>query len=93
VVEVTAVVNNGAGIHVRPAGVIFSAVKGYEGSITVRSDDGVYDCGRVMGLIAMGLSCGDRVTIEVAGPDEVRKAAEVKELFERRYDFPPRNAG
>ena len=43
-----------------------------------------------MGLIALGLDKGDVVEIEVEGPNESEKLAELLELFERRYDFAPR---
>lgn len=90
-VTTTAVVKNSAGIHVRPSGVIYHAVRDYDGSIVLRTSDAETDVSSVMGLIALGLNQGDEVSLEVEGPDEQAKLDELKELIERRYDFPPRD--
>ena len=89
-VTATAVVKNGAGIHVRPSGKICDAVRGYDGEVHVRHGDMDTDLKSVIGLIALGLPHGSSVEIEVSGPDEKTKLAEMVELFERVYDFPPR---
>jgi phosphocarrier protein HPr len=85
------VIANEAGIHVRPSGVIYSAVRGYAGTVVVRHGSEEAEIGSVMRLIALGLVCGDEIEIEVTGPDEDSKLAEVRELFECRFDFPPRS--
>ena len=86
----TATIRNDAGIHVRPSGTIYSAVRGYDGSIVVRYKDKELRALSLMGLIALGLAFGSEVELEVEGPDEQQKLEELTELFERRYDFPPR---
>jgi len=90
VVSGRATVQNNAGIHVRPSGIVFASVRGYEGRVVVRSGGRETDVSSVMGLIAMGLEKGDVVEIEVEGPHEAEKLAELEELFERRFDFAPR---
>ena len=89
-VEETAVVQNQAGIHVRPSGVIIEEIGDYEGNVIAESNDFSVELNSVMGLLSLGLVQGDVVKIIVKGPDEERVAAQVKELFERNYDFPPR---
>lgn len=89
-VEKTAVVQNQAGIHVRPSGIIIEKIGDYEGTVAAESNGFSVELNSVMGLLSLGLVQGDEVTIKVAGPDEAKVAAQVKELFERHYDFPPR---
>ena len=89
-VQTEATVQNFAGIHVRPSGVIIQTVKGYGGTISVAAKGLTTDLTNVMGLIAMGLCQGDTVNISVDGPDEESMLAEIVELFTRNFDFPPR---
>ncbi len=89
-VKGTAVVQNDAGIHVRPSGVIYNAVRDYDGKVHVSAKGDEIRLNNVMNLIALGLQSGDSVEIAVNGNDENRKLEELIELFERNYDFPPR---
>lgn len=88
-VEETAVVQNQAGIHVRPSGMIIEELGDYSGTITAEAQGFSVELNSIMGLLSLGLVQGDKVKLTVEGPDEDRVAAQVKELFERRYDFPP----
>ena len=83
-------IQNGAGIHVRPSGVIYTAAREYDGTISVRFKDRETTLRSVMGLIAFGLSRGDEVEIQISGPSESEKLEEMIELFSRQYDFPPK---
>ena len=85
-------VQNFAGIHVRPSGVIIQAVDGYPGKISVEAKGMQTDLSNIMGLIAMGLCQGDTVTISVDGPDEEEMLASLSELFGKNFDFPPRGS-
>ena len=84
------VVRNTAGIHVRPSGVIYTAIRGYEGRISVGRNDESVQLHSVMSIIALGLAYGDEIDIEVSGPGERDKLIEIAELFTREYDFPRR---
>ena len=89
-ITVDATVRNFAGIHVRPSGVIIKAAAGYPGTIQVSGKGMDINLKNIMGLIAMGLQKGDSVQISVSGPDEEKTAEELKSLFEKEFDFPPR---
>jgi len=89
-VEKTAVIQNQAGIHVRPSGVIIEEIGDYSGKISAEAHGFSVNLNSVMGLLSLGLVQKDEVKIRVEGPDEEKVAAQVKELFERHYDFPPR---
>ncbi len=87
-----AVIQNDAGIHVRPSGVIMQEASGYAGTIVLRTKSAEAPLESVIGLIALGLAPGDWVDVTVSGPDEERTCDALVELFERRYDFPPKTS-
>ena len=75
-------ITNPVGIHARPAGMLAKTAKGYESVITVIKNDKSSDCTHLMKLMAMGVKCGDTVTVTIEGPDEDTAAAEIKKYFE-----------
>ncbi|RKX76501.1 MAG: hypothetical protein DRP87_11735 [Spirochaetes bacterium] len=86
-----AVIKNKAGIHVRPTGVIINSVKNINASIVVRAKGMESDLKDHVSLLAMGLLQGDTVEIIVSGDNEEEVGEKIKELFEKKYDFPPRS--
>ncbi|OQW96521.1 MAG: hypothetical protein BWK77_04370 [Verrucomicrobia bacterium A1] len=92
-IERTATIQNSHGIHCRPSAVIIKASAAYPGEILVTAENGQCDLRSVMQLIALGLRQGSRVTIRVTGPDEEAFCGRLVELFETRFDFPPRAEG
>ncbi len=85
-----AIINNNAGIHVRPSGVIIGEIGTYKGEILFSINDTTVELTSVMSLLTLGLMKGDEVEISVTGSDEEKICTKVKELMERIYDFPPR---
>lgn len=88
-IERYATVRNAAGIHCRPSAVIVSAVLAYGGKVLVSCDAGEVDLRSLLALVSLGLGEGSRVQIRVSGPDEEAFCAQMVELFERHFDFPP----
>ena len=85
-----AVINNNAGIHVRPSGVIIGEIGTYTGKIELSIKNNTVELNSVMSLLTLGLMKDDEVEISVTGSDEEKVCTQVKELMERIYDFPPR---
>lgn len=90
-IEVKAVIKNGAGIHCRPTAVITQAVAGVKSTVTVSAPSGTCHLGSALELMMLGLEQGTQITIRAEGSDEAAAAAKFKELFETEFDFP--NAG
>ena len=89
---ITSTVQNGYGIHCRPSGVISKAVQGYKGKVEIKGPDGsVANPASVLALLSLGLTCGDRVTISVDGPDEEELANKLADLFASHFDFEKQN--
>ena len=42
-------------------------------------------------MLSLGLTCGDRVTISVDGPDEEEMANKLAELFASHFEFEKQN--
>jgi phosphocarrier protein len=91
-IEMRATVRNRAGIHCRPSALIVQSVREYAGSVHVRHGRDACDLHSVVDLLAMGLGPDDTLQVQVEGPDEACVCADLVELFERRFDFPPRDA-
>lgn len=85
--KLSAEVKNPKGIHVRPSGIIFKAIMGYGGIITI-TKDGVDTILRdLITLLTLGLHQGDKIDISVEGDNEEEMASNIKELFEKTYEF------
>jgi phosphotransferase system HPr (HPr) family protein len=89
-VEVTAVVQNEAGIHCRPSAILVKEGCTYSGEILVTAASGTCTLKSALELIMLGLEQGAKVDIQVTGPDEEAFARRLVELFETHFDFPPR---
>ncbi len=89
---ITSTVQNKYGIHCRPSGVISKAVQGYKGKVEIKGPDGnVANPTSVLSMLSLGLTCGDRVTISVDGPDEEEMANKLAELIASRFEFEKQN--
>lgn len=84
----TATVRNLYGIHVRPSAVIVKQAREYSGTIAVTSDKRTtIDAKNLLGIISLGLTADQAVTIAVSGPEEEKWAETMVELFECNFDF------
>jgi len=43
----------------------------------------------ILDLLALGLQCGDTVTVKASGPKEAEACETLAELFAKEFDFPP----
>lgn len=89
-IERTATIRNAAGIHCRPSAVIMKAVQDYRGEISVAHGDEVCAPLTAMGLLQLELHQGANIRVTVTGEGEAAMCDRLVELFETRFDFPPR---
>lgn len=89
--KATATVQNASGIHCRPSAVIIKEMEDYSGEMAIETANGDCDLRSILGLISLGLEPGAEVEITVSGPDDEATASKLVELFERHYDYPPRD--
>jgi phosphocarrier protein len=89
-VKMSATIHNAQGIHCRPSGVIFKACEGYSGNIVLASKEMEVRVTSIMDIIALGLFKGDSVVIKVSGENEAGMCEKLVDLFEKKFDFPPK---
>lgn len=67
-------VQDGAGIHARPAGALIKLIRESACKVTVKKGEKSADAGKIFTLMALGVKCGDTVIVEIEGEDEERLA-------------------
>jgi phosphotransferase system HPr-like phosphotransfer protein len=54
----------------------------------VTSANGTTDLSGILELLALGLQCGDEVTLQVSGGNEAEALETMSALFAKEFDFP-----
>lgn len=70
------------GIHARPAGVLVKEAKNYKSVITIDNGTKKAEATKLMAVMAMGVKCGQTVTVTVEGEDEDTALEGMKNFFE-----------
>lgn len=58
------------GLEARPVALLVQVASQYESSIYVESNDKRVNAKSIMGMMSMGISTGEKVTVTADGPDE-----------------------
>ena len=88
-VEKKIVIRNAAGIHCRPSSVIIAEREKFpEEQFKVISGNGTTDLSGILELLALGLQCGDEITLQVSGANESSAIDALSVLFSKEFDFP-----
>jgi catabolite repression HPr-like protein len=64
------VINIPNGLEARPVALLVQVASQYECSIYVVSEEKRINAKSIMGMMSMGISTGETVTVEASGPDE-----------------------
>ena len=70
------------GIHARPAGMLVKTAKAYESEITVRHKEKIASGHKLLSLMGLGVKPGDKITVEISGPDEDKAEQGLRTFFE-----------
>ena len=70
------------GIHARPAGILVKEAGKYKSTVTVTKNETTADLKKIFSLMSLGVKQGDRILIEITGPDENPALEAIKSLFE-----------
>ncbi|MBS4538720.1 HPr family phosphocarrier protein [Clostridium sp. D2Q-11] len=73
---------NETGLHARPASLFIRESSKYTSDIVVIKDDTEYNGKSIMGILSMGATQGDNLTIRIEGDDENEAYEGLKNLFE-----------
>jgi len=72
------VVKDEVGIHARPAGLLAKEVKKYASKVVIAKDGKTAEANKLMAVMALGVKCGEEITVTVEGEDEETAAAEIQ---------------
>jgi len=73
---------NETGLHARPASLFIRESSKYTSDIVVIKDDTEYNGKSIMGILSIGATQGDNLTIRIEGDDEDEAYEGLKNLFE-----------
>lgn len=81
------IVNCKEGFHLRPAQVLVETVTPLKSTITLKklTGDEEADAKSILGLMSLGLENGEKVLVEIDGPDEEKAMQIVGDLFNSNF--------
>ncbi len=79
--EFTYTITDPEGIHARPAGVLVKEAAKYTSAITIAKDGKEVDAKRILGLMGLGVKCGQEVVLKAEGEDEDAAIAELEKFM------------
>ena len=80
------VVQNKMGIHARPAAMIVRITNKFKAEVFVEKDEEQVNGKSIMGLMMLAAGKGSKVKFIVTGDDAPAMAAELEQLFARKFD-------
>lgn len=73
------------GLHARPAALLVNRTSRSQSKITLNKGGNAADGKSILGIMKLGVTQGDYLTIEVDGSDEEHVAAEIQKLFQQEF--------
>ena len=83
IVEYT--IKDALGIHARPAGLLVKEAGKFASKIMIASPKKEVDAKRIMGVMSLGVKCGDTIKLTIEGEDEDVVAPIVEEFFKNNF--------
>lgn len=77
------IIKDEMGIHARPAGLFVKAAASFPCKITVAKDGKEVDAKRILGLMGLGIKCGQEIILTAEGEQEEEAIAYLKEFLEK----------
>ena len=68
--EFTYTITDPEGIHARPAGLFVKEAAKFDCNITIAKDGKEVDAKRILGLMGLGVKCGQKIVLKTEGEDE-----------------------
>ena len=76
--EIKYIIKDELGIHARPAGLLVKKCAEFKSEIKMGRPDKMVDAKRVIGVMTLGMKCGDELTLTFDGADEEEAATAVE---------------
>lgn len=71
------------GLHARPASELVQLCKGAAGDVKLEKDGKTVSGKSIIGIMSLGVSGGDEVTVVIDGGDEAAAMEKIKELLNK----------
>lgn len=76
------IVKNKIGLHARPAAKVVAEGNKFKSDMRIKKGDKEVNMKSLLGVLSIGAMCGDVITIEAEGEDEVAAVEAVTKLIE-----------
>ncbi len=80
--ELKYVIKDKLGIHARPAGLFVKEAAAFPCAVTICKGDKEVDAKRILGVMGLGVKCGEEVTIRTDGDREEEAAVTLQRFLE-----------
>ncbi|MDR2572108.1 MAG: HPr family phosphocarrier protein [Oscillospiraceae bacterium] len=79
--ELKYIIKDELGIHARPAGLLVKKCTEFSCDINIGRSDKMVDAKRVIGVMTLGMKCGDELLLRFNGADEEAAATQIEEFL------------
>jgi len=80
--KITVTVEGNSGLHARPASLVVAKAQGFESEVLIEKDGREINGKSIIGILGLGVSKGEEITLTCDGSDEDEALAALKQLIE-----------
>ena len=80
------VVNNGTGLHARPATLLVKKASSFKSDVSIEFNGKKANVKSLIGVLSLGVTKGANITVTASGDDEPLAAEEIAKLIETLED-------
>jgi phosphocarrier protein len=80
------VVNNGTGLHARPATLLVKKASSFKSDVSIEFNGKKANVKSLIGVLSLGVTKGANITVTASGDDETLAAEEIVKLIETLED-------
>lgn len=80
--EIKYVIKDEMGIHARPAGQFVKEASSFPCSVTIEKDGRTVDAKRILGVMGLGVKCGQEITLRCDGEREEEAITALSKFLE-----------
>lgn len=80
------VVNNGTGLHARPATLLVKKASSFKSDVSIEFNGKKANVKSLIGVLSLGVTKGAKITVAASGDDEALAAEEIVKLIQTLED-------
>ena len=80
------IVNNGTGLHARPATLLVKKASSFKSDVSIEFNGKKANVKSLIGVLSLGVTKGANITVTATGDDETLAAQEIAKLIETLED-------